>query len=53
VTVEYAVATCTHQNCDWNDAEPLADIRATEHNEATGHLVLVGITAHIGALDAA
>lgn len=53
MTVEYAVAVCTEVDCDWADGEPLADVRATEHNEETGHLVLVNVTAHIGVPHAA
>lgn len=53
MTVEYAVAVCTEAECDWSDGETLADVRGTEHNEATGHLVLVHVTAHIGVPHAA
>jgi hypothetical protein len=45
MTVTNCRATCT--TCDWADEEPLADVRAGDHHDQTGHHVNLCIRATI------
>lgn len=53
VTIEFATALCTDPACDWFEDnqtegnEPTADVHALDHHNATGHRVLMNITAHV------
>lgn len=53
MTIEFATALCTDPACDWFEDnqtegnEPTADVHALDHHNATGHRVLMNITAHV------
>lgn len=45
MTITSCRANC--ETCDWADEEPLADVRAADHHDATGHHVDLTIVAHV------